>query len=68
MKYRIKQIGSRFYPQQRMFFMWFCMEQGSVYGGYDTWFDNVEDTTNFIKNRIAQKSKKIEQKIHKLEI
>jgi len=68
MKYRIEQVDNRFYPQHRVFFIWFYIQRGNALGCYDEWFDNIEHARKFIKNRIAQNNHKPNKTIHKLDV
>jgi len=54
-KYRIKQIDNKYYPQQRILFIWFYMLCGNALGSYEVWFSDIESTKDFIKERIAHK-------------
>ncbi len=63
MKYRIKQIGDRFYPQKREWFIWRDIEKCTLFGCFDVWFDTMNEAIDFIKSVSPKK-----ETIHKLDV
>jgi hypothetical protein len=50
MKYRIKQVGNKYYPQYKLLFVFWCHFKSSMYGiGYcNTVFWSLEDAKEYL--------------------
>ena len=69
MTYRIKQIGSSYYPQRLHFLFFWCNFTGQY--GFDVVFDNLEAAKNFLTvSHVERKVIKAKEKvvIHKFKM
>lgn len=68
MKYRVKQIDNKYYPQKRVLFIWMNMQEGRASGSYVVDFPNYQGAKGYIECKISQKKYIPKVKIHNVDL
>lgn len=59
-RYRIKQVGSLFYPQKRMMWFWWepCVRWRIGRGAEDIWYRTLEEAQAYLVERVNHEARR----------